>query len=46
MTPSSDARSMKTALFHYLSFLTTPAPQTLFDGIRKLAPGTWMRIDS
>ncbi len=32
------------ALFHYLSFLTTPAPQTLFDGIRKLAGGTWIRF--
>ena len=28
------------ALFHYLSFLTTPGTQTLFDGIQKLAPGT------
>jgi asparagine synthase (glutamine-hydrolysing) len=32
------------AFFHYLSFLTTPAPQTLFDGIRKLPGGTWLRI--
>jgi asparagine synthase (glutamine-hydrolysing) len=32
------------ALFHYLSFLTTPVPQTLFAGIGKLAPGTWMRV--
>jgi asparagine synthase (glutamine-hydrolysing) len=32
------------ALFHYLSFLTTPGPQTLFDGIKKLAPGTWLRV--
>eukprot|EP00913_Durusdinium_trenchii_P013404 g12585.t1 len=32
------------ALFHYLSFLTTPAPMTLFDGIRKLPPATWMRV--
>jgi asparagine synthase (glutamine-hydrolysing) len=32
------------ALFHYLSFLTTPVPQTLFQGIEKLAPGTWMRV--
>ena len=32
------------ALFHYLSFLTTPGPETLFDGIRKLAPGTWIRV--
>lgn len=32
------------ALYHYLSFLTTPAPQTLFQGIRKLPAGTWMRV--
>src|SRR6476660_4108354 len=32
------------AFFHYLSFLTTPAPQTLFDGIRKLPGGTWLRV--
>src|SRR5262249_42836854 len=25
-----------TALYHYLSFLTTPGPETLFDGIFKL----------
>ena len=25
--------------------LTTPAPETLFDGIHKLPPGTWLRID-
>jgi asparagine synthase (glutamine-hydrolysing) len=33
------------AFFHYLSFLTTPAPQTLFDGIKKLPNGTWLRIN-
>ncbi len=33
------------ALFHYLSFLTTPAPQTLFDGIKKLPGGCWLKID-
>ena len=32
------------ALYHYLSFLTTPAPQTLFQGIRKLAAGTWLCV--
>ena len=32
------------AFFHYLSFLTTPAPQTLFEGINKLSGGTWMRV--
>ena len=32
------------ALYHYLSFLTTPAPQTLFAGVSKLPAGTWLRI--
>jgi asparagine synthase (glutamine-hydrolysing) len=34
----------ETALFHYLSFLTTPGTQTLFDGVKKLSPGTWLRV--
>lgn len=33
-------------LFHYLSFLTTPAPQTLFKDIYKLPPATYLRIDA
>ena len=32
------------SFYHYLSFLTTPAPRTLFAGISKLRPGTWLRI--
>lgn len=32
------------ALYHYLSFLTTPAPQTMFEGIRKLPGGTWLQV--
>lgn len=32
------------SFYHYLSFLTTPAPNTLFDGIKKLPGGTWLRI--
>lgn len=32
------------SFYHYLSFLATPAPDTLFEGIHKLAAGTWMRI--
>ena len=28
----------------YLSFLTSPAPQTLFADIRKLPGGTWLRV--
>ena len=34
------------ALFHYLSFLTTPAPMTLFEGIEKITAGTWTRISA
>ena len=34
------------ALFHYLSFISTPAPDTLFAGIRKLQPGTFLTIDA
>lgn len=32
------------ALFHYLSFLVTPSPDTLFQGIKKLPAGSWMRM--
>lgn len=28
------------AFYHYLSFLTTPSPDTLFGGIKKIPPGT------
>lgn len=31
-------------LFDYLSFLTVPAPDTLFAGVRKLPSGTWLRV--
>ena len=33
------------AMVDFLSFLVTPGPETLFAGIRKLAPGTWLRVD-
>ena len=33
------------ALFHYLSFISTPAPDTLFAGIKKLRPGSFLTID-
>jgi asparagine synthase (glutamine-hydrolysing) len=33
------------SFYHYLSFLTTPAPQTLFEGIKKIPGGTWLRIN-
>jgi asparagine synthase (glutamine-hydrolysing) len=34
------------ALYHYLTFLTTPAPQTLFAGIQKLPAGCMLTCDS
>ena len=34
--PMQKRKINEEAFFHYLSFLTTPAPQTLFDGIKKL----------
>jgi asparagine synthase (glutamine-hydrolysing) len=33
------------ALYHYLTFLTTPAPQTLFRGIQKLSAGHFLTLD-
>ncbi|MBF8267068.1 MAG: asparagine synthase (glutamine-hydrolyzing) [Dehalococcoidia bacterium] len=33
------------ALYHYLTFISTPAPMTLFKGIRKLEPGFLMTVD-
>jgi asparagine synthetase B (glutamine-hydrolysing) len=33
------------AFLHYLTFVSTPAPLTLFAGIRKLRPGTLLRVD-
>ena len=35
----------ESALYHYLSFLTTPAPETLFEGIGKVPGGSWLRVD-
>lgn len=33
-------------LFHFLSFLAVPAPETLFEGIKKLPGGTWIKVNS
>jgi len=32
-------------LYHYLTFLTTPAPRTLFKNIHKLPAGHWLKLD-
>jgi len=42
--PSQPREMDSQALYHYLSFLATPAPQTLFKGIRKLPAGGLVRI--
>jgi asparagine synthase (glutamine-hydrolysing) len=42
--PEQPRQVDREGLFHFLSFLTTPAPITLFKGIRKLPNGTWMRV--
>jgi asparagine synthase (glutamine-hydrolysing) len=41
VTPEVDEES----LYHYLTLLTTPAPQTLFRGIQKLPAGHMLTID-
>ncbi|HEY8223958.1 MAG TPA: asparagine synthase (glutamine-hydrolyzing) [Pyrinomonadaceae bacterium] len=40
VTPAIDEES----LYHYLTFLTTPAPQTLFRGIQKLPAGNMLVV--
>ena len=32
-------------IYDYLSFLTVPAPDTMFEGIHKLSSGTWLCIN-
>lgn len=34
------------SLYHYFSFLTTPAPHTMFAGISKLQPGCTLTVDA
>lgn len=41
--PAQERTVDEAALCHFLSFLTTPAPHTLFQGIRKLPAGHWLR---
>ena len=43
--PSVTAEINEAALYHYLTFVTTPAPQTLFRGIQKLPAGHMLVID-
>ena len=42
--PSVTPEVNEAALYHYLTFVTTPAPQTLFSGIQKLPAGHMLVI--
>jgi asparagine synthase (glutamine-hydrolysing) len=43
--PGVERRVHDTALWHYLTFTASPAPQTLFAGVMKLPAGSWLRVD-
>jgi len=43
--PQQPRKINEEGLFYYLTYLTTPAPHTLFAGINKLPPGTWMKVN-
>jgi asparagine synthase (glutamine-hydrolysing) len=43
--PGVARRLNQNALYHYLTFANTPAPETLFAGIRKLEAGTYLKLD-
>lgn len=45
MDPRQKRAVNEEMLFHYLSFLTTPSPGTLFAGIAKLPPGTYLEVN-
>ncbi len=42
--PQQKRRVDEEAFFHYLSFLTSPAPTTLFEGIMKLEAGMYLHV--
>jgi asparagine synthase (glutamine-hydrolysing) len=44
--PRCPRRVCNIALYHYLTYLTTPAPLTMFDGIYKLPCSTYLEIEA
>jgi asparagine synthase (glutamine-hydrolysing) len=42
--PQQQREVNEEALYHYLSFLAVPAPNTMFAGIHKLPCATWLKI--
>jgi len=44
--PSLDRSVDTSSLYHCFSFLAIPAPGTMFEKIRKVPAGSWLRIDA
>ena len=44
--PDLDRTIDRTALLAYLGYLYSPGERTMFERVRKLTPGTWLRIDA
>ena len=44
--PGLDRTIDRVAVAAYLGYLYSPGERTMFEGVRKLAPGTWLRIDA
>jgi len=44
--PDISAEVNETALYHYLTFINTPTPYTLFNNIYKLESGHYLKVDA
>lgn len=44
--PWLDKRLHREALFHYLTYMVTPAPMTLYEGVYKLPSSFYMKVDA
>jgi asparagine synthase (glutamine-hydrolysing) len=46
LLPDFDAGVSGEAIASYLCFQYVPGPRTIYDGVRKLLPGHWLKLDS
>jgi asparagine synthase (glutamine-hydrolysing) len=37
---------LKSSLYHYLTYMTTPAPTTMYEGVYKLPPSFYCKVDA
>lgn len=44
--PWNEKKIQQSAVSHYLTYLATPAPSTLYQGIYKLPPAFYLKVDS